>query len=792
MKKEKLVRMAAVVMAANLVIFQIQPGAAGAQLKKERKHPEQVEGIRTIEKDISVVPVTSGAVSVEGELQETSVDRKHILYNKKGKIRYIVKADSKSAYRKAEVFCEGKEKSDTEDYAVLQEEHLLVTSLSTRDVGQLEKIEGVSVEVDALVDGAVEKAASGAVVDFSQDSQNEEELKEALDTVARSEWNLHAIRMDGTKTGNDTIKVAVLDSGRDIYGDYEVKGSVDLVDGEDNIYGTDLTGHGTAVQSVIGAKENELANTGVTSSDTAVEMYSVRVLDENNQAPVSRVAEGIQWCIDNGMDVVNMSFGTDYYSETLEDLVVKAEQAGLLLVAAAGNNGAEQENGVQYPARYQQVIGVGSVNEKMERSEFSAVGDGVELMAPGENIPVSSSFQCQAVGRGTSLAAPHVAAMAAMLWSQDADRSNREIRGILQRSARYLGETQEYGFGLVDYTHALEVMEKFDLVQWDKDIAANPAEVNDSTVKEYVLPEIVRASWNKDMHKALIDSFPSTLDKEIVLRYSVIADDDYKIKDNQNNAILHAGLDSNYVAGARMLYNIAFDLVLSVGKNKITLPKNDEEMEDYLDGLGVNYELYRRAPGVNWEQFKQVQNIILNDIRKQSTSKKQASGLLGLAFHILGDAYAHQVIIPTYYSVAYAVTEGGYSMGQLFDNPDRVKERIASGDMTTRQLKNCAVSDDKKDIIRRLTEDNTNFLPYRYSLAAAWACSRIMDLWEAKKYFDMYVYCPHITSSGCEQYRLRSLADHVCASYGNLTNGNYLNPKLVLEEEEWYKLSGMK
>lgn len=780
MKKEKLVRMAAVVMAANLVIFQIQPGAAGAQLKKERKHPEQVEGIRTIEKDISVVPVTSGAVSVEGELQETSVDRKHILYNKKGKIRYIVKADSKSAYRKAEVFCEGKEKSDTEDYTVLQEEHLLVTSLSARDVGQLEKIEGVSVEVDALVDGAVEKAASGAAVDFSQDSQNEEELKEALDTVARSEWNLHAIRMDGTKTGNDTIKVAVLDSGRDIYGDYEVKGSVDLVDGEDNIYGTDLTGHGTAVQSVIGAKENESANTGVTSSDTAVEMYSVRVLDENNQAPVSRVAEGIQWCIDNGMDVVNMSFGTDYYSETLEDLVVKAEQAGLLLVAAAGNNGAEQENGVQYPARYQQVIGVGSVNEKMERSEFSAVGDGVELMAPGENVPVSSSFQCQAVGRGTSLAAPHVAAMAAMLWSQDADRSNREIRGILQRSARYLGETQEYGFGLVDYTHALEVMEKFDLVQWDKDIAANPAEVNDSTVKEYVLPEIVRASWNKDMHKALIDSFPSTLDKEIVLRYSVIADDDYKIKDNQNNAILHAGLDSNYVAGARMLYNVA----LNLSKGKISFVDTNKN--------GVLEDIHALAPGVDWDSYYRLQSIIININGNYSGLKTKASCVIGLAFHIVGDAYAHQVIVPDSSSVKSTISQAGYTMEDLFANPKTLYLKIQRGELTTRQLKNQVATEDKRDIVRSLTEDNTSYLPKRYSVAAAWSCRRIMQLWEKNKKFDIYVYCPNITSSGCLQYRLRNLASHINASYGNLNGDNVLNPGLTLEAKGWYKLSGMK
>lgn len=369
---------------------------------------------------------------------------------------------------------------------------------------------------------------------------------------------LQAVHADEKRVGNAVIKIAVLDSGRDIFGDYETMGSIDLVDGDANVYGTDMTGHGTAVQSVIGAKKNADANTGVASSDSNIEMYSVRILDESNQAPVSRVVQGLQWCMENDIDIVNMSFGMNQYSEILEEAIKEAEEKGMLLVAAVGNNGEEKENGVQYPAAYEQVIGVGSVNESMERSDFSAIGDGVEIVAPGENVPVSSSFSYQAVGRGTSFAAPHISAIAAMVWFLDTDRSNREIRGILQSSARYLGESQEYGYGLVDYAQALEEMEEFELAEWEKGDEREKNTVNDTPVKEYELPEVVMASWGtggkekkKDTHQdmldedmldeEMIDSFPSDLNKDLVLQCLSGVDSEYKIKDDSRNAIFHAG-----------------------------------------------------------------------------------------------------------------------------------------------------------------------------------------------------------------------------------------------------------
>ena len=121
-------------------------------------------------------------------------------------------------------------------------------------------------------------------------------------------------------------------------------GSVNFVDDEDNIsvWYQDLTGHGTTIASVIVGDEDN----GFEGVNSEVDLYSVKVLDENNQAPISRIVEGIYWCIENDINIINMSFGTSSYSKALEKAVEDAYNNNILMVAAAGN----KETDVEYPA----------------------------------------------------------------------------------------------------------------------------------------------------------------------------------------------------------------------------------------------------------------------------------------------------------------------------------------------------------------------------------------------------------------------------------------------------------
>lgn len=199
------------------------------------------------------------------------------------------------------------------------------------------------------------------------------------------------------------IKVAVLDSGLDKFAKLSVDGCVNFVNPEMEDIGVDTTGHGTAVQNIIMSGDGSVATESVSAENSGISMYSVKVLDEKNQAPVSRIASAIQWCIENEMDIINMSFGTLVQSEVLGQVVRDASDAGILMIAATGNGGDATESTVEYPAAYSEVIGVGSVNQEMEVSDFSAKGQEVELVAPGENVPVSVPWGFYGVNTGTRL-----------------------------------------------------------------------------------------------------------------------------------------------------------------------------------------------------------------------------------------------------------------------------------------------------------------------------------------------------------------------------------------------------
>lgn len=181
------------------------------------------------------------------------------------------------------------------------------------------------------------------------------------------------------------INVAVLDTG--ISGNHEdlSLSNVGVNYTNSGSYNGDVKGHGTHVAGIISAQDNTIGVTGISPKIT---LYSVKVLDDNGNGQVSDVIEGIQWAVANGMKVVNMSLGTSDDSQALEDACIAANNDGLLLVAAAGNeyiSGTEQGN-VLYPAKYESVIAVSALNETGGVAYFSSTGPEVDIIAPGSNI----------------------------------------------------------------------------------------------------------------------------------------------------------------------------------------------------------------------------------------------------------------------------------------------------------------------------------------------------------------------------------------------------------------------
>lgn len=249
------------------------------------------------------------------------------------------------------------------------------------------------------------------------------------------------------------VKVALIDSGVNYSPDIDVVERKNFIPEHEeiSILYEDVSGHGTNIAGVIAAKDNEEGITGVNPN---VELYSVKVLDAGNSAPISRVVEGIEWAIEKDVNIINISFTTDTNSRELYDVIKKAYDAGILIVAAAGNDGY-----VAYPAAYPEVIAVGSINSEGEISAFSPSGATVELVAPGELITSTDVFNTMSTNSGTSYAAPYVTAIASLLWEKDLTCSSNFIRCVLDSSANLYGAVENYGYGLVDYQFAEAVYE---------------------------------------------------------------------------------------------------------------------------------------------------------------------------------------------------------------------------------------------------------------------------------------------------------------------------------------------
>lgn len=323
---------------------------------------------------------------------------------------------------------------------------------------------------------------------------------------SNKEWNLEAINAVEVGSRSSVVKVAIIDSGVDYLSDIDVYCRHDFISENNDdmaILFEDTAGHGTSVAGIIAAKDN---SEGITGINPNVQLYSAKVLDKECKAPVSRVVEAIYWAIDNGVNIINISFGTTVDSDILHKAIQDAYDSNILIVAAAGNNGI-----VEYPAAYDEVMAVGSVDSMGVVSEQSAFGEQLEIVAPGEQIMTSGAFDGYMVASGTSMAAPHVTGVASQLWQKDLSRSNDFIRQLIDYSANLYGDSNEYGNGLVDMKFALEQYDNFAQI-YDKasnsNVEATYTELDEniSDVISYDDVEYVNGTWSQANHRVTVDN----------------------------------------------------------------------------------------------------------------------------------------------------------------------------------------------------------------------------------------------------------------------------------------------
>lgn len=296
---------------------------------------------------------------------------------------YVIVAKNEKAYNKV---LNTIDEEVVENVENLADNNIIVAELSEQEAGKLNEDSNIIVEEDLVLEASKVKPGSKSKKQLYEELEKADRIKKEN---TKSEWNLQAINVDNVDINTNKeqkIKVAVLDSGVDFIAGVNLVETVNFVENEDNItvWYQDLTGHGTSIASVI-AGDGENVVQGVNPN---VDLYSVKVLDKNNQAPISRIVQGIYWCIENDINIINMSFGTATYSKTLEKAVKDAYKANILMVAAAGNHNSN----VEYPAAFEEVMAVAATDTESEISDFSNTGEELDAAAPGEKVRVLGFF----------------------------------------------------------------------------------------------------------------------------------------------------------------------------------------------------------------------------------------------------------------------------------------------------------------------------------------------------------------------------------------------------------------
>jgi subtilisin family serine protease len=291
------------------------------------------------------------------------------------------------------------------------------------------------------------------------------------------QWNFDQVNAEAAwdiqHGGSADVIVAVLDTGvaYETYSSYvlapDLAGTAFLAgwdfvnnDGHPN----DDNGHGTHVTGTIAQATNN--GIGVAGLAFGVTIMPVKVLNEGGTGTVAQVADGIYYAVDNGADIINLSLSGSGWTQTELDAVEYALSRGVTVVCAAGNAGPTGPD--QYPAAFPSTIAVGATKLDQARASYSNTGNYIDIVAPGgdsvngvlqQTFPAGSpsSFSYE-YKDGTSMAAPHVSAAAALLLSENRSLSPDDVRDVLETTAFELGPAgwdEEYGHGLLDVAAAL-------------------------------------------------------------------------------------------------------------------------------------------------------------------------------------------------------------------------------------------------------------------------------------------------------------------------------------------------
>jgi serine protease len=330
---------------------------------------------------------------------------------------------------------------------------------------------------------AVARFRSMAEVEFAEPNGRMHAFLNPNDRLFQYQWNFRLINAPRTwdiQEGDPSVVVAIVDTGiaYEDFGPFRKApdwGSTVFVPGFNFVTGTahanDDAGHGTHVASTVAeATDNAI---GVAGLAFRCALMPVKVLDDQGQGTFNDVASGIDFASSHGAKVINLSLGGDTGTEVVRRAIDRAVAAGVVVVAAAGNDG---KGTVSFPAAYPNVISVGAVDARKHLAPYSNFGPALDVVAPGGDLDrdddgdgypdgiLQQTFDPDTARilhryddfhyffiEGTSQATPHVSALAALLIKQGIT-DPAAVQAAIQSTAEDLGapgRDDTYGYGLI-------------------------------------------------------------------------------------------------------------------------------------------------------------------------------------------------------------------------------------------------------------------------------------------------------------------------------------------------------
>ena len=281
----------------------------------------------------------------------------------------------------------------------------------------------------------------------------------------------------------NAVTIAVIDTGIDynhsIFKDKLLYSGYDFINNDNDPYDDSFKGHGTHVAGIIADSTRELNN---------IKILPIKALDSFGFGTISSLGNSIKYAINSNVDIINLSLGLTYgtHSNLIEDLILEAVNSGITVVNAAGNDNLN----TMYlcPSHIDEAIIVSSIDINNNKSYTSNYGPNIDVAAPGVNIYSSIPGGNYAYNSGTSMAAPYISSIAAMIKLNNPELKPLEIENTIKKYSVDIGEKGVdwyFGSGVPNMTLALPKVELENIEIDNTEITLVPGDYFNLNIKLY-------------------------------------------------------------------------------------------------------------------------------------------------------------------------------------------------------------------------------------------------------------------------------------------------------------------